>query len=378
MDDRFWMKRALKLALKGTGKVSPNPRVGALLVKNGEILAEGYHALFGGPHAEAEALSRLQPGAAKGSTLYVNLEPCVHFGKTPPCTDELIRAGVKRVVVGATDPNPLVAGRGIHKLKQAGVEVQSGVLEGECVRLNRAFFKYITKKIPWVILKTAQTLDGKIAACSGQSRWISGETSRKHVHKMRSESDAVLVGIGTVLADDPELTVRGMRGAQPRRIILDSRLRIPLDSRLVRSSDPEKTVIATVRNAPCGKMKSLQESGVTVWILKQDAEGRVDTGALLKKAFEEGIASILIEGGNAVNTSFLKAKQVDQITLFTAPRIFGKGLDAFGDLGVLDPSDAVEFRSERWFRSGSDMVFEGVLTSCPGNRAERESMKRSV
>jgi diaminohydroxyphosphoribosylaminopyrimidine deaminase/5-amino-6-(5-phosphoribosylamino)uracil reductase len=234
-------------------------------------------------------------------------------------------------------------------------------MESECTRVNRAFFKYITRRTPWVTMKTAQTLDGKISTCSGRSRWITGEVSRRLVHRMRMESDAVLVGIGTVLADDPQLTARGSRGVNPKRIVLDGRLRIPLDSRLVRSSDPNRTIVATVPGAPARKLRQLEKSGVSVWTLKPDAAGRVDVRALLRKAGKEGITSILVEGGKQVFTSFLKAKRVDQLVVFTAPKVFGKGLDAFGDFGVADPARAFHFRSHRWFRAGDDMVFEGMV-----------------
>jgi diaminohydroxyphosphoribosylaminopyrimidine deaminase / 5-amino-6-(5-phosphoribosylamino)uracil reductase len=359
MDDRFFMKRAIRLAIRGTGRVSPNPRVGAVIVKDGVVLAEGFHARFGGPHAEADALSRLEPGAAGGSTLYVNLEPCGHEGKTPPCTDAIIRSGIRRVVIGVPDPNPLVAGSGIRRLRRAGLDVETGVVKEECERLNEAFFKFITRKKPFVTLKIAQTLDGKIAARNGLSKWITGEASRKWVHRLRAESDAVLIGIGTALADDPELTARGARWGRPRRIVLDSRARIPLKSRLMSGPDPEKTVIAAAPDVSGARMKSLLNRGVTVWTVRRGADGRLDLGFLLGKAAGEGVTSLLVEGGKEVFTSFLGSGLVDKVIVFTAPKLFGEGLNAFGDLGVEKPEGAVAFRSVRWRRLGGDLVFEG-------------------
>ena len=212
MNDIYYMRRVLKLALKGTGKVSPNPRVGALLVRNGEILSEGYHAYFGGPHAEVTALSKRKSAKKTDDTLYVNLEPCDHQGKTPPCTELIINSGVRRVVIGALDPNPMVHGKGVKRLREAGIDTRLGVLERDCIKLNEAYFKSITSKKPFITLKIAQTLDGKIATDQGHSRWISSEASRRWVHRMRNENDAILVGVNTVILDDPELTVRFVRG----------------------------------------------------------------------------------------------------------------------------------------------------------------------
>ncbi len=363
MDHRFFMKRAVRLALKGTGNVSPNPRVGAVIVRNGRIIAEGYHACFGGLHAEADALSKLKPGESDGCTLYVNLEPCNHLGKTPPCTEAIIRSGIKRVVVGVSDPNPTVAGKGIQRLKSAGIEVLSGILEEECLRINEAFFKFITRKIPFVTLKIAQTLDGKIAAQSGRSKWITCTASRRCVQRMRRESDAVLIGVGTALADDPELTVRFVPGLKhmPKRIVLDSSLRIPLDSKLMRTNGSEKTIIVAVDGISKKKIQNVRSSGAAVWTIRKNTEGRVDIRSFLAKAAEVGIASILVEGGKGIFTSFLKAGLADRIVLFTAPKLFGTGVEAFGNLGIQEPENAIQFRSVHWKRIGSDMVFDGRI-----------------
>lgn len=361
MDDRFYMQRAIRLARKGTGRVSPNPRVGAVIVKNGTILAEGFHAVYGGAHAEINALSKLKSDHARGSTLYINLEPCCHYGKTPPCSDALVRSGIRRVIIGMKDPNPLVAGGGIRKLKRSGIDVRTGILEQECFRLNEPFFKYVTQKKPFVTLKIAQTLDGKIATRSGQSKWITSEVSRKKVLQLRRESDAVLVGIQTVLVDNPLLTLRSVKGVQPKRIVLDSRLRIPLDSNLMRSNEPPKTIVATVEDAPADKIHAVRKTGAEVWIIKKNQEGRIDLNSLLKKAAETGITSILVEGGREVFTSFLKSGLADAIVVFTAPKVFGKGMDPFGDLGILEPADALQFRTVKWSRIGEDMMFEGRM-----------------
>ena len=361
MDDSFFMKKVLGLAKRGTGRVNPNPRVGALVVKDGEILSEGYHGFFGGPHAEINALSKLTSEECKNSTLYVNLEPCVHFGKTPPCTDTILQSGIKRIVVGTVDPNPAVKGKGIQELKRAGIEVCVGVLEKECSRLNESYFKYITKKKPFVTLKIAQTLDGKIATTQGYSRWITSEGSRRLVHRMRRESDAILVGVNTVLTDDPELTVRLIRGDNVRRIVLDGLLRIPVEARVLHHPDPLNTVIATTQKAPSDKIRVLDKMGVTLWIFDSNRNGMIDFSDLLEKMAEERISSVLVEGGKTVFTSVLRTGEVDRVVVFIAPKFFGKGIDVFGDLSIDSPRDAITFREMSWRRKGSDMVFDGRL-----------------
>ena len=353
------MKRALRLARKGTGKVSPNPRVGAVLVKDRKIISEGHHERFGGAHAEINALSKIENRRIKGGTLYTNLEPCCHQGKTPPCTEFLIESGIHSVVIGVVDPNPLVNGKGIRRLRQAGIDVRVGIMEKECIRLNEAYFTYITQKKPFVTLKIAQTLDGKIATDRGLSRWITGETSRRQVHRMRSENDAVLVGVNTVIADDPELSVRSVRGRNPRRIILDSRLRIPLQSRVLADSNSQNTVVATTSRAPSDKIKKLHQMGVGVWILKSSIDGAVDLPALWKKMAKEGITSVLVEGGKEVFTSILNTGDADRIVVFISPKVFGRGIDAFGELDVPSPDRAVTFEEIVWHRRGSDIIFEG-------------------
>jgi diaminohydroxyphosphoribosylaminopyrimidine deaminase/5-amino-6-(5-phosphoribosylamino)uracil reductase len=359
MNDTTYMRRALQLARRGTGRVSPNPRVGAVLVKQDTIISEAYHARFGGPHAEITAIRRLDLKESRGSTLYVNLEPCVHFGKTSPCTQAIIQAGIRRVVIGVLDPNPLVNGQGVLELKKAGIQVEMGVLEGDCTNLNEAFFKYIKKKKPFITLKLAQTLDGKIATQNGQSRWITGETARRRVHQFRREHDAILLGVNTVIEDDPALTVRMVRGRNPKRIVLDSRLRMPFDAHVLQTTDPENTIIVTTKMASKIRIEKLRERNHVVWILENDHSDRIALPALWKKIAGEGICSVFIEGGGEVATSVIKSGEVDRIILFFAPKLFGSGITGINDLNVSSPEKAITFRQSQWRKVGNDMMFEG-------------------
>ncbi|MEW6376507.1 MAG: bifunctional diaminohydroxyphosphoribosylaminopyrimidine deaminase/5-amino-6-(5-phosphoribosylamino)uracil reductase RibD, partial [Thermodesulfobacteriota bacterium] len=279
-DDEHWMKRVLRLAEKGRGRTSPNPMVGAVLVKDGKVVGEGYHARAGEAHAEILAI-RKAGEEARGSTLYLNLEPCTYYGRTPPCAPVVIEAGVKRVVIGMEDPNPLVKGKGVGNLTSAGLDVVVGILEKECRRLNEAFCKYILKKEPFTILKVASTLDGKIATRKGDSKWISGEASRRYVHRLRDQVDGIVVGIGTILKDDPMLTVRIKGGRDPYRIILDSRLRIPEGAKVIGTS-PSKTIVATTELAPKEKVERLEKNGVRVLIF-DSKQGRVHLKPCLSK-----------------------------------------------------------------------------------------------
>ncbi|MFH1723921.1 MAG: bifunctional diaminohydroxyphosphoribosylaminopyrimidine deaminase/5-amino-6-(5-phosphoribosylamino)uracil reductase RibD [Elusimicrobiota bacterium] len=334
-DARF-MRRALTLAGRGLGRVSPNPMVGCVLVKGGRVVAEGWHRRFGGPHAEPDALRRA--GArARGATVYINLEPCCYRGKTPPCTEALIRAGVRRVVAAMTDPNPKVSGKGLATLRRAGIAVTTGVLEDEARALNRAFATWVTRKRPYVILKAATSLDGRIETSARRSKWITSPEARALSRRMRAGVDAILVGVGTVLADDPHLTaspegsgarphtkLRGGRGAaspegrrDPIRVILDSRLRIPLRSKAL--TGPGRAIIATAV-APNGRVAA---SEAVHCIRVPRRKGGLDLRALLKKLAAEGIASLLVEGGSRVHTAFLEAGLVDELRLFMAPRLIG-------------------------------------------------------
>ncbi|MGH7816267.1 MAG: bifunctional diaminohydroxyphosphoribosylaminopyrimidine deaminase/5-amino-6-(5-phosphoribosylamino)uracil reductase RibD, partial [Candidatus Binatia bacterium] len=314
--DRRYLRMALRLARKAAGRTSPNPMVGAVLVRAGKIVGVGYHRLAGSDHAEIVALK--QAGAkAKGATLYITLEPCSHHGRTPPCADRLIRSGIAAVVAGMSDPNPLVAGRGFRKLNRAGIKVRVGVCEAECRRLLEAFAKFITRRRPFVTLKLAATLDGKIATVSGDAHWISGEESRAWVQRWRNEMDAVVVGAKTVSADDPQLTCRIAGGRSPYRVVLDSRLRISLSAQVLRQSDPRKTIIATTARASMAKTHAIESLGAQVWRLPA-RNNQVAWQPLLKKLAAQGVVSVLIEGGAAVAASALKHKIVDKIEFFYA------------------------------------------------------------
>jgi diaminohydroxyphosphoribosylaminopyrimidine deaminase/5-amino-6-(5-phosphoribosylamino)uracil reductase len=355
-----WMKRALLLARKGKGRTSPNPLVGAVLVKRGKVVGEGYHAKAGEAHAEIVAL-RKAGKEARGSTLYVTLEPCTHYGKTPPCAPAVIQAGVRRVVVGMVDPNPVVKGKGISALRKAGIDVHSGTLEKECKTLNEAFCKYILMKVPFVILKVAATLDGKIATRNGESKWISSEASRRLVHRLRNEVDAVVVGVGTVLKDDPLLTARMRGGRDPVRIILDSHLRIPEDARVIGVSS-SRTLIATTPLAPKDKIERLDKAGVQV-LLIESKNGVVDLRAFLSKMGEMGVMSVLVEGGSRVNGAFLDEGLVDKFLLFLSPRLMGdpQALGVFQGKGFEHLKDSTSVKDVKLKRIGEDILVEGYV-----------------
>jgi len=317
----MWM--ALDLARQGRGRTNPNPMVGAVLVKNGELIGSGYHQFAGGPHAEVIAL-RMAGEKAKGAALYVNLEPCAHHGRTAPCAEALIKAGVQEVIAAMGDPNPQVSGRGFQKLQEAGIRVKTGILEEKARRLNEVFLKYIVTQMPFVMLKTAMTLDGKIATRTGESRWITGEKSRQFVHRLRDQCDAVIVGIGTVLSDNPRLTTRLAEGGgkDALKVVVDSNARLPLEARVINPGLRNKLYLATTGAASPEKIRALREKGVEVAILPS-AEGRVDLKALLRRLGERKISSVLVEGGGTLNYSLLKAGAVDKLFIFIAPLIFG-------------------------------------------------------
>jgi diaminohydroxyphosphoribosylaminopyrimidine deaminase/5-amino-6-(5-phosphoribosylamino)uracil reductase len=360
MDDERWMKRALRLAEKGRGRTSPNPMVGAVLVKDGVRVGEGYHAKAGESHAEILAL-RQAGEEARGAILYLNLEPCTHYGKTPPCAPHVIEAGVKRVIIGMQDPNPLVKGKGIEILRRAGLHVEVGILEEECRKLNEAFCKYILKKEPFVILKIAATLDGKIATRNGDSKWISGEASRRFVHKLRDQVDGALVGIGTVLKDDPLLTARIRGGRDPYRIVLDTRLKIPEEAKVIETS-PSKVIIAATELAPEDRIKKLEKKGVKILIL-DSKEGRVNLKSCLSKLGEIGMMSLMVEGGSQVNGSFLDEGLIDKLLLFLSPKLIGdqQALGIFAGRGVSDLQEAVALKEIKAKRVGEDILLEGYL-----------------
>ena len=329
MDDREYMRRAIHLARRGWGWTSPNPLVGAVIVKEGRIIAEGWHARWGQPHAERCALARCTEDPA-GATLYVTLEPCCHQGRTPPCTEALIEAGISRVIIGSRDPNPKVSGRGAALLRAHGIAVEEAFLRRECDALNPIFFHYITTGQPYVALKYAMTADGKLATVTGASQWITGAEARAHVHTLRGRYRAILAGIGTVLADDPLLSCRAEGGRNPVRVICDSRLRIPPDCRICRTARRQETIVACAENDP-EKRARLEGLGITVLCLP-DGQGRVDLAALAAALGQRGIDSILVEGGIEIHAAALAAGIVRRIYAYVGARVFG-GRGAKSPLG---------------------------------------------
>jgi diaminohydroxyphosphoribosylaminopyrimidine deaminase/5-amino-6-(5-phosphoribosylamino)uracil reductase len=361
-DDEKYMRMALRLAGKAEGRTSPNPMVGAVVVKAGRVISRGYHRKAGAAHAEAIAL-RKAGRKAKGATLYVTLEPCSHTDKrTPPCTPMVLQSGIKRIVIAMIDPNPLVAGRGIKTLKKAGLDVVTGVLEEDAKRLNEAFIKYITTGMPFVTLKIAQTLDGKIATASGESKWITGEKARKEGHRLRAVNDAILVGINTVLQDDPSLTARIPEGRDPIRVIVDTRLRIPLNARVITQRSSAKTYIATLDTMPKDKLVKLLDTGTEIF-LARGRKGRVNMQYLMKMLGSFGVTSVLIEGGAEVNASALKSGIVDKVVMFIAPVIMA-GADSLSCIGGSSPaklSRAVRLSDVTSQRIGKDLMIEGYI-----------------
>ncbi|MGC8667612.1 MAG: bifunctional diaminohydroxyphosphoribosylaminopyrimidine deaminase/5-amino-6-(5-phosphoribosylamino)uracil reductase RibD [Chthonomonadales bacterium] len=360
-EDVRWMRRALRLAAKGF--TPPNPMVGCVLVRDGVVVGEGYHRCAGEDHAEVAAL-KAAAGKARGATAYVTLEPCAHHGRTPPCTQALAAAGVARVVAAVEDPNPLVRGRGLRELAAAGIEVQVSVLEAEARSLNAAFFHYHATGMPYVSLKCAMTLDGKIATRTGDSRWITGPKARAYAHALRARSGAVLCGIGTVLADDPLLTAR-IPGVprQPVRIVLDAHLRIPLGSHLVRSIGDAPLWVATAVPSDDDRARRLAQIGVEILVLPADKEGKLFLPALLEELGRRGIISVLVEGGGQVHASFLEAQAAHRIHWFVAPRLVG-GADApspVEGVGVDRMSAATSVTGLSVRRIGKDLLLEGEL-----------------
>jgi diaminohydroxyphosphoribosylaminopyrimidine deaminase / 5-amino-6-(5-phosphoribosylamino)uracil reductase len=363
VSDIHYMREVLRLARKGDWKVRPNPQVGAIIVKDGKILGKGFHSFFGGPHAEVEAIHHALEDV-KGSTLYVNLEPCSFHGKTPACTDLIIQKGIGRVVCGMTDPNPLVSGKGISMLREAGIEVVENVLNRECLELNAPFSKFITQKLPYVTLKAAMTLDGKTATITGESKWITSAESRKLVHKIRRQNMAVMIGVNTAIADDPLLTARMDQKEEyiPLRIVVDSRLRIPFTLQLFNTDHIRRTLIATTPDADHQKIRMLQELGAEVLLVPAE-NGKVNLKELMVMLGNKGIDSILLEGGASLHFSALNAGIVDKIDFFIAPRIVG-GLDAIpavGGEGVLHLKDAFNLANLKIEKSGVDLFVEAEI-----------------
>ncbi len=354
------MREALRLARRGLGSTSPNPMVGAVIVSNDRIIGRGYHHSFGDKHAEINAIESARESIA-GTTIYITLEPCCHHGKTPPCVDALIQHNIGRVVIGMLDPNPQVNGKGVERLRQHSIETTVSVLEKECHALNEAYIKHITTGLPLVTVKFAQTLDGRIATVTGSSHWISGEESLKLAHRLRASNDAVMVGSGTILADDPRLTVRLVRGRSPARVILDSRLRIPLTAKVLTEQEATPTIIATTTHANEKKLAGLRQMGIEISVIKEDRHGEVDLELLLKVLGQRGISSVLVEGGAEVITSLLRQKLVDKLVIFVAPKIMGRGIEAVGELNTGDVSQSLPLSFTRTYRSGTDLVIEASV-----------------
>ncbi|MFN4320018.1 MAG: bifunctional diaminohydroxyphosphoribosylaminopyrimidine deaminase/5-amino-6-(5-phosphoribosylamino)uracil reductase RibD [Aquificaceae bacterium] len=353
-EDFKFMERALELAKRRKGLTHPNPTVGCVIVKDGKIVGEGYHEKAGMPHAEVVALQKAGE-RAKGATLYVTLEPCTHFGRTPPCTDAIIRAGLKRVVIASLDPNPLVSGKGVERLKKAGIEVSVGVLEEEARRLNEDFFIYISQKRPYITLKWAQSIDGSMATKSSDSKWISGEESRYFAHQLRSEATAILVGINTALRDDPELTIRAFSWErQPMRIVLDPQLRIREDLRIVKDGKAPTLIITSSENKE--KIKRLEDMGLKV-IIAPTLEGKLNLGEVLRELYFMEIMHLLVEGGSITHTTFIKENLFDRLWVFLAPMLIGEG-KRIGDIGVDSLLKAKRLRLRQIKRFGEDIALE--------------------
>jgi diaminohydroxyphosphoribosylaminopyrimidine deaminase / 5-amino-6-(5-phosphoribosylamino)uracil reductase len=354
--DQYFMKLALDLAATAKGRTNPNPVVGAILVKDGVIVGSGLHRKAGEPHAEVHAF-RMAGEHAEGATLYVTLEPCSHFGKTPPCANLVKESGVKRVVVALKDPNPLVAGRGIKIIEDAGIEVVTGVLEVEAKKLNERFIHNMLYRMPFVVSKVGMTLDGKIATHNGHSKWVTGEESRLTVHQLRDRMDAILVGIGTVLADNPMLTTRLPEGGKnPIRVVLDSELRTPLDAHITNCSEAQ-TIIVTKEGVDPAKVASLAEKGVQVLFVRYGENG-LHLRSVLEKLFEIGITDVLLEGGSEVNGAFLREGFVNKFLMYVAPKILGgrRALTPFKGEDVESMDEAIEVDIDSVEHIGNDLL----------------------
>ena len=367
MNDSDYMKLAIELAKKGEGAVSPNPMVGAVIVKDGRIIGQGYHEKYGEKHAERNALASCTE-SAEGATIYVTLEPCCHYGKQPPCTEAVINAGIKRVVVGSRDPNPLVSGKGNEMLRKSGIIVEEDFMKEECDSINYVFFHYITKKMPYVIMKYAMTMERKIAAYTGDSRWVTGEEARQLVHRDRSRYTGIMVGSQTVLNDNPMLTCRIPGGRNPIRIICDTRLRTPVDSDIVNSADEIRTIIAT-GGCAVSRYAGYEKKGCEM-ITVNEKDGHIDIKELMKTLADMKIDSILLEGGGTLNWAALNAGIVNKVQAYIAPKIIG-GRDALspvGGKGKERMSDAVKLKDSIIKKIGNDYMIESeVITDVYGN-----------
>ena len=360
--DEFYMDKALELAIKGMGKTNPNPIVGSIIVKENKIIGKGYHEHYGQAHAERNAIKNAIDDVS-GSTIYINLEPCAHYGKTPPCVDLIIEKKIKRVVIGMLDPNPLVAGKSIEKLRKNNIEVIVGIREEECRKINEIFIKYITSKLPYVIIKSGISLDGKIATYTGESKWITSKDSRIHGHELRNKMTGIMVGINTIVLDNPMLTYRGEKeGRNPIRIVLDSNLRIPIESNVIRYNNGN-TIVACIKNSNNSKKIFLENIGIKIIETNED-DGEVDLKELMKKLAEEKIDSILLEGGGTLNYSALKKGIVDKVRFYIAPKIIGgeKSKNSVGGQGFEKLEQCINLKNISCFNIGEEIVVEGYVS----------------
>lgn len=362
--DRKCMTRAFTLARRGTGKTAPNPLVGAVIAKHGRIIGEGWHRQYGGKHAEAAALDAvLESGESpEGADLYCTLEPCCFTAPDkhqPPCTDRIIKSGIRRVLIANRDPNPKVNGEGVRILDQAGIAVQSGLLASAGERLNEGFFTFHRLGRPFIRVKIAQSLDGRIATKGGDSRWITDEAARRLVHRLRNSHDAVLIGRGTALKDDPELTVRLVRGRNPLRVVLDSRLSLPDSARLLSLPDKEKTLIFCTEEANPERIDQLRDRGIQVIPVRGEGRAGLSLQGVLAVLAERGVRSVLVEGGSTIFTAFLKEGLWDGLAVFIAPLLIGQGISALGDLGIGTVKEALRFQDVSLRPLGDQLLFEG-------------------
>jgi diaminohydroxyphosphoribosylaminopyrimidine deaminase/5-amino-6-(5-phosphoribosylamino)uracil reductase len=359
MNDFDYMKLAIELAKKGEGYVNPNPMVGAVIVKDGKIIGQGWHERYGGLHAEPNAIKSCSE-PPKGATLYVTLEPCCHYGKTPPCTEAIIQSGTTRVVIGTLDTNPMMAGKSMELLRQQGILVEVGILEEECKRLIKVFRKFITTKRPFVLMKYAMTMDGKIATYTNHSKWISCEEARRQVHKLRHSLSAIMVGVNTVICDNPELTCRMENGRNPIRIVCDTDLRTPLSAKLVKTAREVPTYIATSCEEE-GKQRAYQKEGCELICIGKK-ENHLDLTKLMIELGKREIDSVLLEGGATLNWTALKEQLVDEVQVYLAPKIFGgNGKTPVAGLGIAMPEEAIRLKPYGISQIGSDYLIESEV-----------------
>ncbi|MBU0628001.1 MAG: bifunctional diaminohydroxyphosphoribosylaminopyrimidine deaminase/5-amino-6-(5-phosphoribosylamino)uracil reductase RibD [Nanoarchaeota archaeon] len=350
------MELALKLAERGKGYTSPNPMVGSVVVKRGKVIGIGWHKKCGEAHAEVCALKEAGK-KAKDGIMYVNLEPCSHWGRTPPCTQKIIEAGIREVIIGMADPNPVVDG--FQELKFRGIKTKIGILSEKAKKLNEPYIKWMKSKKPLVVVKAAMSLDGRIATRTGDSKYITSKEARKFVHEIRAGYDAVMVGINTVIKDNPQLTVRLTKGRNPIKIVLDSKLKIGPNANVVKN-EPTKLIIATTKKAPKAKIKKLQQKGVHVLVINTK-NARVDLAELMAELGKREICSIMIEGGAELNAEAIKAGVVDKILIFISPKLIGEGLAALGDLGITKIDKSIKLKSLDYRKIGKDILIEGYL-----------------